>query len=117
MASKTWIVWGRHPEWASGRWIKLTGGTLPYCRREREWRLREGFEISIRAAGSPSPAKDMPVNMPADPDVEPQPYDMPSPEADALDRIAGIVTDDDLWGADERYEAILAILREAGRLP
>lgn len=51
---------------------------------------------------------DEPVNVPADPDVEPQPYDMPSPEADALDRIADEVR---IWLARPAD-----ILRETGRL-
>lgn len=44
-------------------------------------------------------------------DYEPQPYDMPSSEADALDRIAEIVNDRNRGWLD-----VAAILRETGRL-
>jgi hypothetical protein len=63
-----------------------------------------------------------PVFRPIPNDVE-RMFDMPSPEADALDRIAALVKGSDWTDHDESYcgyesavTAIAAILRETGRL-
>lgn len=38
-----WVLWGRHPSYASGSIIKLVGGSLSKCERERKSRFMEGF--------------------------------------------------------------------------
>ena len=39
--SPEWVLWGQHDAYAPVP-IKLTGGTLALCRRERGWRESDG---------------------------------------------------------------------------
>jgi hypothetical protein len=86
------------------------------------WESREcGHIVPIAAAhvcGSATLPLDQPVNVLADPDMEPQPYDMPSPEADALDLIHEWVRTvrAELITSSEGIDKIAAVLRETGRV-
>jgi len=50
--SDEYVCWGRHPQYANGVWIKLTGGRPSDCRAEQRRREGEGrWELRITPKG------------------------------------------------------------------